>query len=196
MKGTILCFAARTRSINQLPRLAKRGDIVAARIHAFRPDRLPPFGKPELRRLWKLAADHGLALQLHFRPRWCVGFEPLIREFKNTPVIIDHLGRPLQGTDQEWGRVLNWADLPHTHLKLSSLRDTPGARKAIQPYINRALKAYGPERLMWGGGYDASATGPSYHAARGYVHRLVGHLKPVSQAQVLGGNAAKLMGFK
>ena len=49
--------------------LAKKVPLVAARVHAYNPDRLPPFGKPELRDLWKLAGDLGLAVQLHFEPR-------------------------------------------------------------------------------------------------------------------------------
>jgi len=57
-----------------------------------RPERLPPFGKPELRELWRKRADLGLMVQLHFEPRWAPGFEPLIQEFPGTTVIIDHLG--------------------------------------------------------------------------------------------------------
>ena len=51
------------------------------------------FGTPELRSLWKHAGDLSLAVQLHFEPRYAPGFEPLIREFPRTTVIIDHLGR-------------------------------------------------------------------------------------------------------
>ena len=122
LKGTILVFADRPGSMDQLPRLAKRGDIIAARIHAYLPDRLPPFGKPELRQLWKLASDNGLAIQLHFEPRYAEGFEPLIKEFKNTPVIIDHLGRPLQASSaEEYAIVERWGDMPNTIIKISSL---------------------------------------------------------------------------
>ena len=49
LKGTCLVFADQPASVAQLPKLAKRGDIVAVRVHAYAPDRLPPFGKPELR---------------------------------------------------------------------------------------------------------------------------------------------------
>ena len=58
---------------------AFRGEVL--RVYAYSPDRLPPFGRPELRRLWQLATDHGLLVQLHFVPRYAAGFEPLIREF-------------------------------------------------------------------------------------------------------------------
>src|SRR5687767_11445037 len=87
LKGTVLVFADREGSLEKLPDLAKRLPVVATRIHAYSPDRLPPFGKPELKRLWSLATDHGLAIQLHFEPRYAPGFEPLIREFRDTKVI-------------------------------------------------------------------------------------------------------------
>ena len=196
LMGTILCFADRPGSTKQLPRLAKRGDVVAARVHAYAPDRLPPFGKPELRALWKLAADNGLAMQLHFEPRWCAGFEPLIKEFRETPVLIDHLGRPLQGTPEEWGRVARWADFPNTHVKLSSLKGTRTyPHREVRPFVAKLLKAYGPERMIYGGGYSAGATGVSYRTARDHARYFLGDLKPADQVRVLGGNAAKLMRF-
>ena len=96
LKGTILVFADQPGSSDQLPRLARRGDIIA---QGYMPGCQIVFlhsGNLNLRQLWKLASDNGLAIQLHFLPRWAPGFEPLIKEFQDTPVIIDHLGRPLQ----------------------------------------------------------------------------------------------------
>ena len=63
-----------------MPDLAKRMELIAARVHAYAPDRLPPFGKPELRNLWRQATELGLAVQLHFEPRYAPAFEPLIKE--------------------------------------------------------------------------------------------------------------------
>src|SRR5262249_9660462 len=53
LKGTCLFFADRPGSLDRMTALIKKheGRIVAARIHAYAPDRLPPFGKPELRSL-------------------------------------------------------------------------------------------------------------------------------------------------
>lgn len=86
LKGTCLFFADRPGSVDGMAPLVKRNPkrIVAARIHAYAPDRLPPFGSKELRHLWETAADLGLAIQLHFEPRYAPGFEPLIKEFAGT----------------------------------------------------------------------------------------------------------------
>ncbi len=196
LKGTLLVFCDRPGSMEKLPALAKRLPVVAARIHAFQADRLPPFGKPELRQLWKLASDSGLAVQLHFEPRHAAGFEPLIREFKQTRVIVDHLGRPFQGAPGEHDRVVRWADFPNVVMKLSSLPPVDAKEAAELPAVIRKLAdAYGAERLIYGGGFEEKATAESYRRERERTAALLGFLPPEARARVFGGNAAKLFGF-
>lgn len=196
LKGTLLVFADRPGSMEKLPELAKRLPVVAARVHAYAADRLPPFGKPELRRLWQLARDHGLAIQLHFTPNFAAGFEPLIREFKQTRVIVDHLGRPFDGQPEDNERILRWADFPNTVMKLSSL-PAPDAKEAVElPRVLRRLAgAFGPDRLIYGGGFDEKATAASYRRERERLAELLPFLPADARAKVLGGNAARLFGF-
>src|SRR5262249_42597048 len=122
LKGTCLFFADRPGSLDRMTELVERHErrIVAARIHAYAPKRLPPFEKAELRAFWKHIGELGLAVQLHLEPRYAPGFEPLIRAFPQTKVIIDHLGRPFQGSPEEYAVVLGWAKLPNTIMKVSS----------------------------------------------------------------------------
>ena len=196
LKGTLLVFADRPGSVEQLPDLAKRLPVVTARIHAYLPDRLPPFGKPELRRLWQLAGDHGLAIQLHFVPEHAAGFEPLIREFKQTRVIVDHLGRPFGAKAEDYGRVVRWADFPNVVMKLSSLplSDAPEAGE-LPRVLRRLADAFGVDRLIYGGGFDEKATAESYRRERERLASLLNFLAPEARAKVLGGNAAKFFGF-
>lgn len=198
LKGTCLFFAGRPNSIRDMTALVKRqpGKIVTLRIHAYAPDRLPPFGKPELRELWKAASDLGLAIQLHFEPRFAPGFEPLIQEFSKTRVIIDHLGRPLQGTPEEHDRVVKWSRFENTVMKLSSIpltRTYP--HRDVEPIIHTLVKAFGPDRLIYGGGWGEGSTGDSYRASVERVRLFLSGLSASDQAKVLGGNAAKLFGF-
>jgi predicted TIM-barrel fold metal-dependent hydrolase len=195
LKGTILVFCDRPGSMDQLPRLARRGDIIAARIHAYLPDRLPPFGKPELRQLWKLAADNGLAVQLHFEPRYAEGFEPLIKEFHDVPVIIDHLGRPLQARSvQEYAIVERWGDLPNTIIKLSNLgtiADYPNPE--LKPYVNQMITAYGLDRMIWGGDFSDKSTPESFRANREYARSFLTKFSKEDQDKVFGINAVRLL---
>jgi predicted TIM-barrel fold metal-dependent hydrolase len=196
LKGTILLFADREGSVEQMPRLAQQMDVVAVRVHAYAPDRLPPFGKPELRNLWKTAADSGLAIQLHFEPRYAEGFEPLISEFKDTLHIIDHLGRPFQGTPHEHERVVNWSRLPNTVMKLSAIPDQGSyPHRNIRPVIARLSDAFGADRMIYGGGFGATATAESYRAAFERARSFILHFPAADQAKVLGGTAQRLFGF-
>lgn len=192
-KGTCLLFADRPGSLAKLPSLAKRFPIVAIRVHAYAPDRLPPFGKPEMRDLWRLAAENGLAVQIHLEPRYAPGFEPLIKEFAETPVIIDHLGRPFQGTPEEHERIIRWADLKNTVLKLSAIPPaTSYPHRNPTQVIRRLIESFGPERIISGGGFSSGATSASYRAALDDLRKSVGHLPIHHQEKILGGNAAKL----
>jgi predicted TIM-barrel fold metal-dependent hydrolase len=196
LKGTCLFFADRPGSVAKLPELVKRAPIVAARVHAYAPDRLPPFGKPELRELWKTAGELGLAVQIHFEPRYAPGFEPLIAEFSDTTVIIDHLGRPFQGIPEEHEVVVRWSRFENTVMKLSSIpAQTSYPHRDITPVIKRLVAEFGPERMIYGGGFSAGATPETYRAAFDRAESFIAHLPADQRAMVLGGNAAKLFGF-
>jgi predicted TIM-barrel fold metal-dependent hydrolase len=198
LKGTCLFFADRPGSLDRMTELVKHheGRIVAARIHAYTPNRLPPFGKPELRAFWRHVGNLGLAVQLHFEPRYAPGFEPLIRAFPQTTVIIDHLGRPFQGSPDQYAVVLGWARLPNTIMKLSALAAKEQyPHRDVCPVIRDLVKRYGPDRLIYGGGFGVGATGASYRACRERVRSYLTELSPQDQAKVLGGTAARLFGF-
>ncbi len=191
LKGTCLFFADKTDWKTAMPALVKKGGVVALRIHAANAGRLPPFGKPELRALWKAAVDLGMAIQLHMVPRYAPGFEPLIKEFAKAQVIVDHLGRPWQGTPQEHETILGWGKLPNVTIKIASIQPEQDPRR----YIDRFVASYGSSRVIFGGGWAADATVEKYKAAQTRLRSFVSHLPPAQQAEILGGNAGKLFRF-
>lgn len=198
LKGTCLFFAGRSGALDGLSALVKRQPGVRAlRIHAYAPERLPPFGKPELRELWKKAVDLGLLIQLHFEPRWAPGFEPYIEEFAGTTVIIDHAGRPLQGTPEEHDRVIGWSRFKNTVLKLSAIPEkTTFPHRDAAPVVRRLADAFGADRMILGGGFEANATGESYTAARERLLAYVSHFSEADRAKVAGITASTLFQFK
>lgn len=197
LKGTCLFFAGKPGSPDAMAALVKRcPGIVAARIHAYAPERMPPFGKPELRELWKKAADLGLMIQLHVEPRWAPGFEPLIEEFSGTTVIIDHAGRPLQGTPEEHARVVAWSRFKNTVVKISAIPPrTQYPHRDATPFIRRLADAFGADRMITGGGFEANATPESYLAGRERQLSYVSHFPEAERAKVAGGTAARLFKF-
>jgi predicted TIM-barrel fold metal-dependent hydrolase len=196
LKGTCLFFADRGDSAAKMAALARKLPLVAARVHAYAPDRLPPLGKPELTAFWKAVGDAGLAVQLHLEPRYAPHFEPLIKEFSTITVIIDHLGRPFQGTPQEHEVVVRWSRFKNAVMKLSSIPSKEQyPHRDVGPVIRRLADAYGADRMIYGGGFGDSATPESYRAARERARSYVAHLSADDQAKVLGGTAARLFGF-
>jgi predicted TIM-barrel fold metal-dependent hydrolase len=181
-----------------MPEFLRRGEnrIVAARVHAYAPDRLPPFGKPEMDKLWRTAADFGIAVQIHFEPRYAAALDRYVREFSSTRVIIDHLGRPMQGTLEEHAVVMRWSELPHTVMKLSSIptRDNYPHRD-VGPIIKSLTQAWGADRLIYGGGFSSLATPSSYRAYREHLKTHLSHLSHTEQEKILGENAARMFGF-
>jgi len=197
LKGTCLFFADKPDSLAQMTALAKKVPLVAARIHAYAPERLPPFGKPELRAMWKHIGELGLMVQLHFEPRYAPSFEPLIQEFKDVKVIIDHLGRPMQGKPEEHAVVVKWSRFPNTIMKLSSVPEKGQyPHRDIGPIIKELAGAFGADRMIYGGGFNENATGESYKAERERIRGFIAHLSADDQAKIMGGTAMKVMAFQ
>ena len=193
LKGTALVFADRPNSAAQLPNLVKRLGVVAVRVHAYAPDRLPPFERRELRDLWASADTLGIAVQLHFEPRYAARFEPYIKEFARTKVIIDHLGRPMQGSPEEYRAVLALARYDNTIMKLSSIpveRQYP--HRDVAPTLKELVTAWSADRLIYGGGYNGAATPESYRATRERLRTLLEGMSRADLDKVLGGNAVRL----
>lgn len=198
LKGTCLFFADRPGFEKELRTLVRElpGRIVAARVHAYSQDRLPPFGQPELKTLWRTATELGLAMQLHFEPRYAPGFEPLIAEFTSTKVIIDHLGRPFQGTPEEHAKVVRWSRFPNTIMKIAAIPERHQyPHRDIGPVIKQLTDAFGPERMISGGGFSETATPDSYRAYRQRLIEFLSHLSDANRAKILGENAVKLFAF-
>lgn len=199
LKGVALLFADRDDSVTRLRELVRRlpDRIVAIRIHAYAPERLPAWDKPEqLRRLWRAAGDLGLAVQLHLEPRYAPRLEPFLREFRSVNAIIDHLGRPFQGVPREHDVILRWARYDHVVVKLAVIPERHEyPHRDIRPVIRRLTEAFGPERLMYGGGFESDATGDSYRAFREHVSEFLPGLIPASKAMIFGGTACRLFKF-
>jgi predicted TIM-barrel fold metal-dependent hydrolase len=196
LKGTCLFFADKEDAPKKLAHVAKKAALVALRVHAYAPERQPPFGKPQMKALWKQAADLGLAVQIHFEPRYAPGFEAYIKEFAKTTVIIDHLGRPFQGTPKEHKVVIDWSKYKNAVMKISALPEPEKyPHRKIAPIVKSLSDAYGAERLIYGGGWGAGASSKAYKAERERIAGYLTHLSADERAAVLGGNAAKLFGF-
>lgn len=170
--------------------------IVALRVHVTEPQKYPARGGPirdrdlsseEMRRTWKAVADRGIAVQIHLIPKYAPATGKLAAEFRNTPVILDHMARAAQGTPEQFEDVLRLAKLPGVYIKFSG----PGFE--LRPdWIRRAFEAFGPERMLWGGLGHSTA---EYAKARAKFAEAFAFTSEKNRELIRGGNAAKLFRF-
>jgi len=92
--------------------------------------------------------------------------------------------------------VIQWSRFKNTVTKLSAILSTSTyPHRDVGAIIKRLAEAYGPDRMIYGGGFGADATPESYEADRERTRATIAHLSADDQAKVLGGTAAKLFGF-
>lgn len=122
----------------------------------------------------------------------------LAQRFSDTPIIITHLGLPLDRSAQglsQWQHGLETvATCTNVTIKLSGLpmSDWNWTAESIAPLIDVALNAFGPRRMMVGSNFPVDslhAQGPALiDAYRGCIARL----SPDEQHDILCANAERI----
>ena len=125
----------------------------------------------------------------------------LVRQFPDQPFVLDHMAKPLiaAGELQPWTNDLReLAAAPNVCCKLSGLiteADWRAWKPAdFQPYLDVALDAFGPRRLMIGSDWPMCTLAASYRQAMEIVTQYIWRLSAGEQADILGRNAAKFYG--
>lgn len=118
------------------------------------------------------------------------------------PFILDHLGKPdiRNGELEQWAKHLRTlAERPHVSAKLSGLvteadplQWTPAT---LTPYLDAALEAFGPSRLMVGTDWPVLTVGCTYAAWWSLLEEWIDTLSTDEQASILGGTAQRVYGL-
>ena len=127
----------------------------------------------------------------------------LARALPEQPFVVDHVAKPeiRKGRLDPWREdIRRLAALPHVLCKLSGLvteaawaRWTPAE---LRPYLDVALEAFSPGRLMIGSDWPVCLLAADYPRVMGAVRDFIGALSEAEQAAVLGGNAARFYGIE
>jgi L-fuconolactonase len=124
---------------------------------------------PSFIRGLEILADHGLSFDLGTVPKVLPEIIELVRRCPQVRFMLDHLGKP----DIRGGRLREWqehaaelAGSANVFCKLSGLA-TEADRKNwsdgdLHPYLDAALRSFGPERLTWGGDWPVVTLASSY----------------------------------
>jgi predicted TIM-barrel fold metal-dependent hydrolase len=166
-KGTCLFDPIDPATPKRMQALVQKhpGKIVALRIHEIHAAGTPSttsglirdrdLQDPQMAVTWRAAHELGLAIQIHCIPHYAPAIGELAGRFRDTPIILDHLARPGQGTPQEYKQVLRLAKLPRVYMKFSRTGVESASRQPFphldaKPLVRRVYEAYGPDKMIWG----------------------------------------------
>jgi len=194
-RGTCMFDPLRDDTPGRIRALADRWPkrILALRIHemsmtpeASGPIRNRDMKDPRMKACWQALSSVGLAVQMHFIPGQAPGIRSLAAEFSETTVILDHMGRPGQGTEAEYAEVLKLAALPRVILKYSGWDYYKGDMSRL---TRRLYDTFGPERMIWG---MLGNTAAEYEKQASRFEELLAFASERDRANIRGGNAQRL----
>ena len=139
-----------------------------------------------MKNTWRKIHDLGLLIQMQTIPRHAPAIGVLAAEFRNTPVLIDHLAFPAQGTAAEYEEVIKLARLSRVYMKVSTLTEKD------KPLVKRLYDAYGPDRLIWGS-YGSSMT--AFEKDLALADFVFDYASENDRVKIRGLNAMKLFRF-
>ena len=155
-KGTCLFDPLREDTPRRVRALLDRWPkrIVAMRIHAVSktveasgPIRNRDMQDPRMLACWKALAAMGVGIQMHFIPAQARNIYALASKVPDTTVILDHMGRPGDGTQEEYRDVLKLSELPRVIMKYSNWDAYKGD---LGQLARRIYDSFGPDRVIWG----------------------------------------------
>lgn len=194
-KATCLFDPLREDTPRRMRALAERWPkcIVALRIHEMSmtpesggPIRNRDMKDPRMIACWRAVASLGMAVQMHFIPGQAPKIHALAAKFPETTVILDHMGRPGQGTEEEYEEVLKLAVLPRVILKYSNWGEYKGDLALL---TKRLYDTFGPERMIWG---TLGNTLAEYQKQAARFDELLAFASERDRASIRGGNAQRL----
>jgi L-fuconolactonase len=128
----------------------------------------------------------------------------LVDRHPHQPFVLDHLAKPTiraAAFDTAWEvSIRELAQRPHVACKLSGLvtevRDATWTVDLLRPYVEVALEAFGPHRLMAGSDWPVCLLRTGYVEWQDALHRLLTSLSASEQAAVFGGTASRVYGLQ
>lgn len=124
-------------------------------------------------------------------------------QFPEQKFVLDHLAKPFikKAVLQPWAENLKkLASYPNVSAKLSGLvTEADWANwqpQHLKPYLETAMEAFGPERLMIGSDWPVCRLAGEYEAVMQVVIDFIAELSLDEQAAILGNNAVRFYNLK
>ncbi|MCB0954201.1 MAG: amidohydrolase [Microthrixaceae bacterium] len=139
--------------------------------------------------VWRRAAEDGFVIVPTIFPAGLVALRALMEEHPEVTVALDHCAFPDLGGPGARTDLLEMADLPGLHLKVTSHnldRDDDPAE-----FVDLLAAAYGSERLCWGSDHPQHQS-MTYPEMVDLARRSAANLPPDERASFLGTNSLDL----
>ncbi len=206
-KGTVLFDPLNPTTPQRIDRLRQKwpGRITALRIHRNADPGVPPSTMGPIRerdltseavkKTVRALVERKMMLQVHSIPVYAPQIARLAEEATGTVVIVDHLCRSGQGSEEQWEGVLRLSRRPNVVMKISGIpysSKEPWPHLDAKPRVRQIYDAFGPGRMIWGGvGYYMS----EYRRAQEQFNQFFDYASEASRDLIRGGNALRLYGW-
>jgi L-fucono-1,5-lactonase len=156
---------------------------------------------PEVRRGLTALETAGLPFDLMIRPAHFPAALQTVREHPGVQFVLDHLGKPpiASGELEPWATgIRSLAAEANVACKLSGLQTiaSPDWTYAeLAPYIDVALEAFGPDRLIFGSDWPVCTQAASYPGVCDVAQLACSGLSAPERSAVLTGNARAIYRF-
>ncbi|MFK7822244.1 MAG: amidohydrolase [Planctomycetaceae bacterium] len=158
--------------------------------------------QPEVIRGLKVLEKHSVPFDLLFYVKHLRHATTLARELPDLPMVIDHLAKPQikdQVTDGWVENLQAAAEFPNIFCKLSGMITEADWENwkpnDLKPYVEPALEAFGPDRLMYGSDWPVCELAGSYEQVHGALVEVLGPLGESENEAIFGGTATKFYGL-
>jgi L-fuconolactonase len=148
-------------------------------------------------------ARFGLTYDLLLKPPHLPAAIKLVDRLPNQMFVVDHIAKPdIKSQIMEPWRslMLDLAKRPNVTCKLSSVITqadwTTWNDSQIFPFLDVALEAFGPHRIMIGSDWPVSTVAADYASTMGLLQRWSTRLSASEQAAFMGGNCARFYGIE
>ena len=148
-------------------------------------------------------ANAGLRLDALITSRHLDTIDELARRLPNLPIAIDHCAKPVfDGSDpgRSWREgMTQLAVRPNVFCKLSGLANEYGqgwSAETLRPAFEHVVKAFGPDRLMWGSDWPVLELAGDYRNWFETAGKLADTLSQSGRSSLFHGTAVRFYGIE
>ena len=193
---------ASDRVADDLDRFADRPKLKAVR-HVLQDEADDDYMlRPDFDRGVGLLAGLGLRYDILIYERHLPQAIRLVDRHPTVTFVLDHVAKPRIRDDviSPWReRMIELAKRPNVYCKLSGIATEADHRawttKQLRPYMDVALEAFGPRRLMFGSDWPVCLLAVGYHRWVELVREFVSPLSDAERRRVMGETAIEAYGL-